>query len=121
MEKRQMKALILSLILLVSALVAGCGNNWPSHWSKDLPEFKYGHVSGIRQDSMDKALGWESVTVSDFEPNALAKYKADVKAAGWTMISDENVYFSGVKNKHMVSVLIGSLDGTNVAIISYRE
>lgn len=121
MKRMGANRLIMILVMLTSVIVVGCGSNWPANWSKDLPEFKYGHVSPMKQNYMDKALGTESVSISDFEPNALAKYKADVTSAGWDLISDENTYFSATKDGHVVSVLIGSMDGVNVGFISYKD
>jgi hypothetical protein len=120
MKKRWLKALLLAMVVLLSLAVVGCGSNWPSNWPKDLPEFKYGHVTANAQNSMDKAMGSESVNLTQLEPNALAKYKADVKAAGWGIVSETNAYFSATKNGHMVTVLIGSTDGVNVGTIGYK-
>lgn len=120
MKKRGRHALLLALVIVLSVAVVGCGSYWPSNWG-DLPEFKYGQVTKIEQNGMDKALGNETVMLSQFKPDALAKYKADVKAAGWSIVAEDNVHFGASKNNHTVSVLIGSMDGVNTGFISYSK
>lgn len=109
------------MVILMSVSIIGCGSAWPENWSKDLPEFQYGHVSAVEQNFMEKELGQESVSLSEFESDALAKYKNDIVNAGWSIVSETDAYFSAQKNGHVVTVLIGSMDGINIGSITYSD
>jgi hypothetical protein len=124
----------LALLILVSAMVAGCGKgvstsgspaasspeapaqnqsaaqanaHWPSQWPSDVPRFTYGTITSNIGDS---AVEFKNVT-----PVAFNKYQSDLKKAGWTMklaVQSANGAFTIIATKGQRSVATTQVTST---------
>lgn len=64
------------------------GAEWPKDIPSSVPEFKYGLIDG----SMSPGTGTWGIQIVNLESDAVAKYKADLINAGWTIDENDSAY-----------------------------
>jgi len=65
---------------------ASSKNEWPSDMPSVVPEFKYGDIEASSKVTVD-TTGW-TVSYSNLQSGATAKYKTDLTSKGWTISSE---------------------------------
>ncbi len=86
------------------------GQEWPDEAPADVPKFKYGTIKGTIKGETPTDNTW-AVTFENVGFEALEKYEADLKKAGFTTTSikmnDNAGSLMGEKNQMTVSVMLG--------------
>ena len=90
--------------------VDALAKSWPDGIPSDIPEFKYGKISGVTSTTTDEGKMW-TVVFSDINENATEKYNTDLKNKGF---KTETVSMSGIggtisakKENMVVAAMIG--------------
>jgi len=94
-------------------------SEWPSDMFSDVPRFTYGTVERVTS-GQDGGMQKFNVFLRDVSDDAIDKYGADMKAAGWeaqsTMQSDEGGMVSAQKGSVALQVIYNKKDRTAVVI-----
>ena len=92
---------------------------WPSDMFSDVPRFTYGTVERVSKGT-EGGMKKFNIYLRDVSDDAIDKYGADMKAAGWeaqsTMQSDEGGMVSAQKGNIALQVIYNKTDKTAVVI-----
>jgi hypothetical protein len=94
-------------------------SEWPPDMFSDVPRFTYGTVERV-SSGQEGGMTKFNVYLRDVSDDAVDKYGADMKAAGWeaqsTMQSDEGGMVSAQKGNVALQVIYNKKDKTAVVI-----
>jgi hypothetical protein len=94
-------------------------SEWPADMFSDVPRFNYGVVERV-SSGQEGGMTKFNVYLRDVADDAMEKYGADIKAAGWesqsTMQSDEGGMISAQKGNLALQFIYGKKDRTGVVI-----
>jgi hypothetical protein len=94
-------------------------SEWPADMFSDVPRFAYGTVERV-SSGQEGGMTKFNIYVRDVADDAMDKYGADMKAAGWqsqsVMESDEGGMLSAEKGNIALQVIYNKKDRTAVVI-----
>jgi hypothetical protein len=88
--------------------VNASGKSWPKEIPSDVPEFKYGKISGVTTTKTDENLIW-TIVFSEISKDAIDKYNKELKSKGF---ETQTVTMSGLGG-----TISGEKDDMKVAVM----
>ncbi len=88
----------------------GSTYDWPSGMPSDVPEFKYGSITGVIESTTDAGTAY-TVTFEEVEADSFEKYRSDLEDNGWSIQFTQQMgsgwSLNANKENNDVTVLMG--------------
>ncbi len=88
----------------------GATYDWPAAIPSDVPEFKYGTVTGVMESATETGTSY-TVTFEEIAADSFEKYRSDLEDNGWTMQYTQQMgtgwSLNAIKDNNSVSAVMG--------------